>query len=136
MDATRFFSRRSLGLFAATVAVVAGSWLSAPSAYAEPKQDPAAHQQLCADLYLLYDANMDIYYDHSNSDAVRQQAYENAQAALSDFRKQGCKVSALSRTQQVQSLGPIVNVNDAALDAGRSEAPLSPPRTAQLIRAE
>jgi len=92
MDSKRFFNPKSLGMFVATASVVAASWLAAPSAYAEPKQDPAAHQQLCADLYLLYDANMDIYYDHSNSDAVRQQAYENAQEALSDFRKQGVRL--------------------------------------------
>src|SRR5215204_1288900 len=114
MHPERFFNRVTLGVLAATVGLVAASWVVAP-AHAEPKQDEAAHKQLCADLYLIYDANMDIYYDESKSHAERQQAFESAHEALSDFRKQGCKGGAVSRAQEVlTSASSTINVQGAS----------------------
>jgi hypothetical protein len=138
MHRERFFSRINLGVLAVTVAFIAAFWAVAP-AHAEPKQDDAAHQQLCADLYLIYDTNMDIYYDQSNSPAVRQKAYESAHEALSDYRKQGCKGGAVSRAQEVlPSVGPIVNIHGASSAAlpGRAGAATTATGATQLLVAE
>jgi hypothetical protein len=106
-------------------------------AHAEPKQDDAAHQQLCADLYLIYDTNMDIYYDQSKSLAERQRAFEAAHEALSDYRKQGCKGGAVSRAQEVLSVNPTVNVQDVsgAPLAVRAGAVTTAIHAAQLVPA-
>jgi len=118
--------------------MVAASWAAAP-AHAEPKQDEAAHQQLCADLYLIYDANTDIYYDQSKSLAERQRAYDAAHEALSDYRKQGCKGGAVSRAQEVlPSVSPPVNFHDASVGAlpGRTGAATTATDAYQLITSE
>ena len=138
MHSKRFFSRASLGVLAATVGLVAASWAVAP-AHAEPKQDDAAHQQLCADLFLIYDTNMEIYYDQSKSLAERQRAYDAAHEALSDYRKQGCKGGAVSRAQEVlTSVVPTVNVQDASVGAlpGRTGAATTVTHAAQLVSSE
>jgi hypothetical protein len=138
MHRDQFFSRVNLSIFAATLGLVAASWVAAPSAYAEPKPDEAAHEQLCADLFLIYDTNMDIYYDRSNSDAVRQQAYKAAHEALSDYRRQGCKGGTVSRLQEVMpSVNPTINVQGTASGGaatGRNGVPTTASR--QLIQSE
>ena len=138
MHFVRFFSRVNLGVLAATVGLVSASWAVAP-AYAEPRQDDAAHKQLCADLYLIYDTNMDTYYDKSKSDAERQQAYKDAHEALSDFRKQGCSGAAVSRAQDVMTaVSPTINVQDASGGAvpGRTGAATTAAHAAQLVSSE
>jgi hypothetical protein len=138
MHSKRIFSRVSLGVLAATVGLVAASWAVAPAA-AEPQRDDAAHKQLCADLYLIYDTNMDTYYDKSKSAAERQQAYDSAHKALSDYRKQGCKGAAISRAQEVlTSTSPTVNVQDASVGAlpGRIGAATTATHAAQLVSSE
>jgi len=119
MAHTFSLSRINLGIIAAVLALMC-ILMSAPKAHAERKQDDAAHAQLCADLFNMYDTAMDEYYNKKNSATVRQQNYEAAQAALSDFRRNGCKCSevpgcAAAAKMQVQgqsSLGtdPLMNM--------------------------
>ena len=75
------------------IALFAVTAMISPAALAEQsQQQPASdHQQLCKDLYNIYDTNMDEYYNKKNSAKTRQAYYVQAESALSDFRKQGCK---------------------------------------------
>jgi hypothetical protein len=62
-------------------------------AHAEPVKPatPETHKAGCKAIYEVYDINMETHYDKSLSSNQRQAAYVNAQRALSDFRKAGCK---------------------------------------------
>jgi hypothetical protein len=135
MKCAALLTRRNLAVLAITFGLVATTGSAVPSAHAAPRQDEAAHQQLCKDLYLIYDTNMDTHYDKSKSAAERQQAYEDAQQALSDFRQQGCKLADVTRIQQVQSTVSLgTGIQDVAPNAS-SDSPLpgtSAPLTSRL----
>lgn len=77
----------------AGMGLVAAAAMMAPAALAEQKQQQSTsdHQQLCKDLYLIYDTNMDEYYNKKNGAKSRQSSYVQAEKALSDYRRQGCK---------------------------------------------
>lgn len=75
------------------IGFVAAVVMMPPDALAEQRQQQSTsdHQQLCKDLYLIYDTNMEEYYNKKNSTRTRQSYYVQAEQALSDFRRQGCK---------------------------------------------
>ena len=75
-----------IALFAVTAMISRGAW-----AEQNQQQPTSDHQQLCKDLYNIYDTNMDEHYNKKNSAKARQASYVQAERALSDFRKQGCK---------------------------------------------
>jgi hypothetical protein len=78
----------------ALLALVA-SFALASTALGEKKQDTGAttsNANLCNSLYEIYDLNMEAYYTKGQTNRDKQASYNAAQSALSDFRKQGCKV--------------------------------------------
>lgn len=77
-----------VGLVPFVISAMIATGASAEQSQQAPTSD---HQQLCKDLYNIYDTNMDEYYNKKNSAKVRQSYYLQAKRALSDFRKQGCK---------------------------------------------
>lgn len=79
-------SSAGIALFVVTTMISSGAL--AEQSQQAPTSD---HQQLCKDLYNIYDTNMDEYYNKKNSAKSRQASYAAAERALSDFRRQGCK---------------------------------------------
>ena len=86
------FTATSNWRLSAGIGVVALSVMISGSMAEQSQQQPTSdHKQLCKDLYNIYDTNMDEHYNKKNSAKTRQSYYLQAQAALSDFKKQGCK---------------------------------------------
>jgi hypothetical protein len=86
--------KRSSMYKTALLALVA-SFSLASTALGEKKQDAGAttgNANLCKSLYEIYDLNMEAYYTKGQTNRDKQASYNAAQSALSDFRKQGCKV--------------------------------------------
>ena len=80
---------RTLAAFAAAAVLV-----SASAAFAEQKQDTGSttdNTEVCKAIYEIYDLNMESYYTKGQTNRQRQEAYNAAQRAISDFRKKGCK---------------------------------------------
>ena len=90
------FTSTSDWRLSAGIGVVAASVMISGALAEQSQQKPTSdHQQLCKDLYNIYDTNMDEHYNKKNSAKTRQSYYLQAQAALSDFRKQGCKTKEM-----------------------------------------
>ena len=80
-------SSAGIALFVVTTMISSGAL--AEQSQQAPTSD---HQQLCKDLYNIYDTNMDEYYNKKNSAKIPPGFLRGERnRALSDFRRQGCK---------------------------------------------
>lgn len=75
------------------LAAVALSFAFSTTAFAEqkPASGTTDNTTVCKAIYEIYDLNMEAYYEKKSSHKARQEAYNSAQRAISDFRKKGCK---------------------------------------------
>lgn len=81
-------------MYKTVLLAVVASFAFASTAFGEQKQDTGTtnNATLCKALYEVYDLNMEAYYTKGQTNQQKQVSYNAAQSALSDFRKQGCKV--------------------------------------------
>lgn len=86
-------------LKAAFIIAILVSSAVVPPARAEQRQGTGTSSSgtLCKTLYELYDLNMEAYYSRNRTQAQKQLAYDSAQRALSDFRRNGCRVRDLAK---------------------------------------
>ena len=76
------------------LSAAAACFAFASPVFAEQKQDTGSttdNTEVCKAIYEIYDLNMESYYTKGQTNKQRQVAYNSAQRAISDFRKQGCK---------------------------------------------
>lgn len=82
------------------ISAAAAGLVFVSAAFAEQKQDSGSttdNAELCQTLYEVYDLNMESYYTKGQTNKQRQTAYNSAQRALSDFRKNGCKYKDVAK---------------------------------------